>query len=461
MEFRGVDPTKTVIDHARAIEQVITDLPPVSGLELLAFVRGRMDAIEARLVAGRYEAGASDRGVEDLLGTGGKTSKVDAKKRALRGKAAHANPELATRLAMGDLSTEQVDIIATAAEVTDGAAACDATLIDEVAATTPEQGKKKATTFVNKHVEPADVQRRHDRQRRRRGWYRHRTHNGNSALTFHGDDEAIDDMERAVKAQAELEYRKDGGRSTADDAHARTRDQRCFDAAHALVAGSNSKTSKGGPGARSGSANAPNRRFVTFVKTTLDQLVGIDPSVVTTADGKPLPQSIVDEFVRHGEFVGQIYSQDGALLWQGRSVRLATPDQVFGLIARDGGCVRCGRHYDDCVAHHLLPFEAPAKGETNIDQLAFLCDDCHQRLHQNKQTLFRDEATQTWRIRPATWDEIPHDGRPKPPTTPGTYTPSVNRRPRGSPPEFPSKSATPTPRTQPRLDEQIANRRLF
>lgn len=350
-------------------------------------------------------------------------------------------------MASGNLSSEQADIIATAADQTDGAAACDEELIDDVAATAPEQGRKKATSFVNQHIEPADVQRRHDRQRRRRGWYRHRTHNGNSALTFHGDDKAIDDMERAVKARADLEYRNDGGRSTSGDAHTRTRDQRCFDAAHTLI------TSRAG---------APsNRRSVIFAKATIDQLNGIDPSVITTADGKPLPRSVVEQLAEHGDVIGQIFSTTGDLLWQGRATRLATPAQVFGLIARDGGCVRCGRHYDDCVAHHLLPYEAPAKGETNVDQLAFLCDDCHHRLHQNQQTLFRDEATQTWRIRPATWDEIPHDGRLRPPNAPGTYTPSANRRPRGSPPESPSKSATPTPRTQPRLDEQIANRRLF
>ena len=91
MEFGGADPAAVVVDHTLAIEHVITNLPPKTGLELLSFVHRRMDAAEARIIADRYENGASDRGVEDLLGSDGKTSKTEARKRARRGKAANAN----------------------------------------------------------------------------------------------------------------------------------------------------------------------------------------------------------------------------------------------------------------------------------------------------------------------------------------------------------------------------------
>ncbi len=128
MEFEGADPAAVVVDHTLAIEHVLTTVPPKTGLEMIRFVRRRMDAAEARIVADRYEAGASDRGVEDLLGSDGKTSKTEAKKRARRGKATNANPDIADRMANGNLSAEQADVIAS---------------------TTPEQGKKKATKFVN------------------------------------------------------------------------------------------------------------------------------------------------------------------------------------------------------------------------------------------------------------------------------------------------------------------------
>ncbi len=264
--------------------------------------------------------------------------------------------------------------------------------------------------------------------------------NGNSAITFHGDDESVDHIERCVNAQADAEYRSDGGRDVPVGKHPRTTDQRGFDAAHALITDQTPTTS----------ANR-NRRSTIFVKTTVDQLTGIDPSVITGADGKPLPNSVIEQLAQHGDFIGQIYSTHGELLWQGRKTRLATPAQILGLIARDGGCVRCGAHYDTCVAHHLLPYEAPAKGQTNIDQLAFVCEDCHVRLHHNKQTLYYDQRSQTWKLRAATWDEIPPDGAPQTKGPPGAYTNNTNKRPR-------TRTRQPV-NHQPRLDERRSNRR--
>ena len=80
-------------------------------------------------------------------------------------------------------------MIADAADETDGEAACDEELIDTVAGTSPEQGKKKARDYVNKRRSADDVQKRFDKQNRNRGVYRHRTSNGNSAVTIHGPDE--------------------------------------------------------------------------------------------------------------------------------------------------------------------------------------------------------------------------------------------------------------------------------
>ena len=108
-------------------------------------------------------------------------------------------------------------------------------------------------------------------------------------------------------------------------------------------------------------------------------------------------------------WIGQVYSAEGELLWQGRATRYATPAQVTGLIARDGGCVLCTAHHDRCEAHHCDPWEAPMAGETNIDRLALLCKPCHIDLHQRKRTLYYDPKTQTWKTRAARWEELPPD----------------------------------------------------
>ncbi len=455
MNFEGRDVGVVVVEHMLAIEHAITNVPAKTGLELVAFVRRRADAVEAQILADRYEAGASDRGVEDLLREDGKTSKREAKKRARRGKATNANPTLAIRMAQGNLSSEQVDVIADAAEQTDGEAAVDEDLIDDIAGTTPEQGKKKATSFVNNRLTNAAVQARHDRQRQQRGWFRHRLSNGNSALTFHGDDESIDHMERCVRAQADNEYQNDGGRDVPNHDHPRTTDQRAFDAAHGLITndtpaehsngtgastkGTSSNESSPGTRAKRPPSPSKNRRATVFVTATVNQLTGVDDTVITMADGTPLPTSVVEELACGADFIGQIYSATGELLWQGRKKRLATPAQINGLISRDGGCVQCGAHHDRCVAHHIIPFEAPAQGETNIDGLVFVCDDCHHRLHANNQTIFYDPNTQTWKTRASTWDEIPPDNRPERATRqnrkspPGKYSAPKSRTRRGRP----------------------------
>ena len=429
----------SVTDSMINIDHQLHHVPAKTALELVEFCRRRLDATEARILADRYEKGASDRDVEDMAkGSDNKTSKAAAKRKARRAKATNANPDLADRLAKGDMSSEQVDVIADAADETDGAAACDQELIDSVSNTNPEQGKKKAREYLNKRRDASDVQKRFDRQNRKRGVYTHRLANGNKAITIHGPDEYIDEMEAGIHAESDSEYKADGGRDVPKHKHRRTHDQRNFDGARKLF----TKSSGTGKSADSGKANprsskSSSRRATIFVRATVDQLTGTDLSPLTTVDGKPLPQSLVEELMQEANWIGQIFSAQGELLWQGRKTRLATPAQINGLISRDGGCVECGAHYSKCVAHHLLPREAAKKGPTNINNLVFVCDDCHVRLHRNKRTMFFDFDTQTWKTRRATADEIPPDGGPAPNKPPGKYKakratskpePGANRR---------------------------------
>ena len=410
------DPALVITDAMISVDHELTHLPPSDSLQLIEFCRRRLDASEARILAERYELGATDRDVEDMAKrSDGKTSKAEAKKKARRAKATNANPGLADRMEDGTLSGEQADIIASAAAETDGEAACDEELIDTIAGTNPEQGKKKARDYINKRRDADDVQKRHNRQHRRRGVYRHRLANGNHALTIHGTEERIDEIERKIHAGSDAEYRADGGRDVPTHKHPRTTDQRNFDAAYKLLSGAIAEATAG--------PKKQSRHVTVFVTTTVDQLTGVDESPWTTVDGKPLPASVVEELAGDAGFVAQIFSAEGELLWQGRRHRLATPAQVRGLISRDKGCVQCGAHPDKCVVHHLLPWEAPRKGPTNVNNLVLLCTDCHVRLHANKQTMFYDRASQTWKIRPATRDEIPPDNhrRQKTKAPPGKY----------------------------------------
>lgn len=429
------------------IEHAVACAGPDAGLQLLGFCRRRLDAAEASIVAGRYEAGASDSQVEDLFTSDGKTSKAQARKKASRGKVVHANPTIGSKLASGDLSAEQADVLADAAEDTDGAAACDEELIESVSKVNPEQGKRKAKDWVTKRKDASDVQSEHNQQHRNRSVHRVRKRDGRHQLIIEGSETAIDRIERRVEEQGNAEYQADGGRDVPRHNHPRTRDQRRFDGTERLFRTSDGSTGtdSSGPDAsaesprsaepeasrasvefgasepspKSSGSRAATRQSTTFVAITLDQLNGVDRSVITSCDGSRLPPSVVEQLACESDLVGVIFDEIGELLWQGRRHRRATPAQIRALIARDGGCVRCHAHHDQCVAHHILPWEAPGKGKTDIDNLVFLCERCHVRLHQQNLTLVRDVETQSWKTRPATPAETPPSGGRPPKRRPG------------------------------------------
>ena len=94
-----------------------------------------------------------------------------------------------------------------------------------------------------------------------------------------------------------------------------------------------------------------------------------------------------------------LFDGDGQPLWHGQEVRLATDAQWRALIARDGGCVLCGADPRWCQAHHIVPWQPPARGPTNIDNLALVCGHDHHKLHTNGLTLVRDGPSQ-WHTQP-------------------------------------------------------------
>ena len=278
------DPALVVTNAVSAIDHALTRLPPKVVLQLLEFVRCSMDATEARVLADRFDAGASERDVEDLVRSQNNTSKAEAQRRAKRAKATNANPDIASKMKDGKLSTEQADTIADAAAETDGAAACDEELIDDIANASPEQGKKKARSYVNERRSGDEIQKKHDAQRRRRTVYRYRTKDGDHVLAFQGDKTTIDQMERKVNAGADSEYREDGGRDIPRHKHRRTHDQRRFDAAHKLIC-SKPKTEANAGG--SGRKSAVRSSALFIIKMTASDLKNPDTAVFTSAEDKP------------------------------------------------------------------------------------------------------------------------------------------------------------------------------
>ncbi len=69
----------------------------------------------------------------------------------------------------------------------------------------------------------------------------------------------------------------------------------------------------------------------------------------------------------------------------GRSHRRATRWQWAALIARDHGCIRCGRSPRFCEAHHIQHWRHG--GLTDLSNMALLCNRCHHDLHDGLYTI--------------------------------------------------------------------------
>ncbi|MBF4633423.1 DUF222 domain-containing protein [Agreia pratensis] len=106
---------------------------------------------------------------------------------------------------------------------------------------------------------------------------------------------------------------------------------------------------------------------------------------------EPVPLSTVTMLRCDADIVATLFGDDGQVLNQGKTQRLATRKQRRALAARDGGCVipGCAVPPSRCQAHHVIPWVSIifAPGRTDIDNLALLCPFHHATIHTSAWTL--------------------------------------------------------------------------
>lgn len=159
-----------------------------------------------------------------------------------------------------------------------------------------------------------------------------------------------------------------------------------------------------------------NRRSATrsqiVVVATAESLTGDNPDhLAEIIGGGPLLVSELERLRCNSDIYGMLFDPAGEQpLWAGRAVRGCTDAQWRALLVRDGGCVLTGADPSHCEAHHLLPYEAPAKGRTDITNLAMVSVAVHHWLHDNRLTLYQ-EPDGSWATRPALAHEIAPRGR--------------------------------------------------
>ena len=426
------DRAQRVLDDARAdhgLSQILEHAARVggrAGLSLLNGYQNRIAAVRSQILAEFVHDDGDTRRAERMANDG-RTSSRERRKQAARAAAVAKNQGLADKLANDEINEEQLDVIADASARTDGEAAVDAELIDKVASVPPERGKSIVDDYVADRATKDGVQTEHDRQRalRRASNYSNKA-KGLESIAIDGDTVSNKIAWSAIEKRAQQIYVRDGGRDLPSHQHPRTREQRLYDAAFELITGqittptgqTQTDTSSAGnnntaPASKNRGGGIPQ----IVVGITIDHALGADPTALATQTGLGLiPDSVLANYAANADFFAAIYDQNGQPLWLARLARYATTTQMLALILRDRGCVLCNADHTRCQAHHTMPYNAPDKGTTDLDNLVLLCGPCHQRLHNNQYTIYQDHKDE-WRTRPATPNEIPP---PKPATTRNT-----------------------------------------
>jgi len=141
--------------------------------------------------------------------------------------------------------------------------------------------------------------------------------------------------------------------------------------------------------------------------------------MVSTADGDPLPASVIERLAGESSWFGLVLSAKGVPMWKGRNIRRATESQFQALMALYGGCAGCGEPDENKVhAHHMNPFARG--GGTDLDNLIPLCWGCHNKIHDHDwQVVDAGDGKHT--IRPP--DRI-HHGPARLPDTAPLFAPS-------------------------------------
>jgi hypothetical protein len=316
------------------------------------------------------------------------------------------------KVADGSIAPDSLDALTRAADPDTGQ--IPEKLISDVAGLSPDQ----TDYAVDRHLEDtADRDQVNDRYRRqqqarrcRRGFRPAGEGKPDLAtLTLEGPDAVIDRAWAQIQAAADAAYQSNGGRDRPAGDHVPW-DHRLFDAAMAYFT---TPTPGGEPkrgsvstrrsGSRPGSGSKP----PVVVSIRLDDL-GNKPA--TQHGSGPISDELFIEYFTGSPIYALFTDAKGQPLWLGRTRRHATTAQYLALAVRDRGCVLCGASIQRCQAHHLIPWNSPVKGTTDIDQLALLCGPCHRELHRQNRTLHLGTGPNgrtQWTTRPATPDETP------------------------------------------------------
>ena len=358
--------------HAELAE-VTTDHLTRDALETLVAELAKVEAhaAERRLAATAAIDALDDGGLggAEVNRVKGRKSSKRAKKAAKTAAALTQMPKTREKLAQGEINEEHAEAAADAADRVSPEAADD---LADVAATRPaDLFAKESRSWANAHERETERAERAARLRAAREVTTWTDADGMWCLLGKFDPDTAQELRAALTREVNRLWRADGGRDGRPD-EVRTPEQRRADALAALMLASSG----------AGAAKRPHPKHMVAVRVDAGRCSADPSGVAEYVDGTPLSQATLERIACGAEFVATVFGAAGETLWQGRRHRLATEAQWANLIARDGGCFCCDAEPAHCQAHHIVPWEPPGRGPTDIDNLVLVCMQTHHLLHE-------------------------------------------------------------------------------
>ena len=348
-------------------------------------------------------------------------------------------PNVARGLAGGMLTAEHAEVLADAARSTSPEAIdTNIELLEAAAEVPPEVLRRDAREFAARH-DPESVKTVLDRQRRDRSAAMFIDHStGMGVLNARLDPVSFALVQQAVENYCDALWRLDGGRDGTPN-EVRNNTQRLADSLFEMLTDRNALAAIGHPAADNADgkpgvqwphedaepgprgdsgcgcgdtereandgdspdsaagrsidrwrpSQAPNQLVIIADIGVID---GTDPDGLCEALGVgPVPPQILDDLSPDTRISGAVFGGPGHVLWLGRSRRHASIAQQLAVAIRDRGCVLCRMPMHRCEFHHIDEWRAD-RGRTDENNLAALCDDCHNTLHVHNQRLVRRAA---------------------------------------------------------------------
>lgn len=271
-------------------------------------------------------------------------------------------PAVAAAYRAGHLSGHHVHALCQSAERIDDFAQIEGALVDVAGTVEPAELRRILTVLIGQS-QPDEAERSHAKQRDKRGLNLSETPSGMFRL-----DGWLDALEGRRLRDALIAFTD--RRQPGDD---RTTAARRADALSDILA----------------TVSANTRPLGVSQLTVLVDIANLpDGHQAVLEDGHVLTRASYDLLACCATLAvlfGTSTAGTFVPLALGRSARRAVRGQWAALIARDRGCIRCGRAPGFCESHHVVHWKDG--GATDVSNLVLLCSRCHHDLHHGDFTI--------------------------------------------------------------------------